>query len=239
MNKIKLLTGLACLSFSGIASAVLISPSSAAAGDPASGLDVPQSGGWQIQRGFNLSGLSSLDASELHAPTNSGNGGRVLSAAGGAGSILFDLGGSFTIDGLALWNGGEDDRPGNGRSIGQRDRTRRGIAMAEVFTTVNGTDFVSQGSFSFTREFFNPVGLDVDSTDPAVAPIAAQVRSFGSAVTGVTAIRLDAVNFTANGPEAIDTIINFSEIAFNQVPEPSSALLGALGLGLMVVRRKR
>lgn len=238
MNKIKLLTGLGCLSLSGVASAALISPTSISAGDANPNLDVPTSGGWRTQLALDGTGLNGpLEATTLHAPTSSQNGGRVLGTGGTSASFVFNLAGPTTIDGLALWNGGEDDRPGNGRTVNQRNQTDRGIQSAEIFTSIdNGMTFVSQGSFNFDREFFNEVGIDLNSTDPVVAPIAAQVRDFSAPVVGVTNVRFDATNFGDTN------IINFSEVAFNEVavvPEPSSVLLGALGLGLMVVRRKR
>lgn len=245
MKKTQALASLACIGFTGFASATLISPITGP--DPDTSVTTTggdgDTGTWGVGQFIDGTGLEdNFTATSFHDATNINNGGRALNTGG---AVTFDiaLGGSFEIDGFVLWNGGEDDRPGNGRTIAQRDQTDRGVQTAILSTSSDGINFVSQGTFSFTREFFDVNAIPVDANgDPdltsnvnAVGPIAGQARSFaGGSVENVSFIRFDVTeNFGDN------SIVNISEIAFNQVPEPSTSLLGALGLGLLFIRRKR
>jgi hypothetical protein len=165
---------------------------------------------------------------------------------GNTASFIFGLGSALTLDGVALWNGGEDDRPGNGRTIVQRDQTDRGVNAATFYYTTDvtltgSTVWTALGSTTFTQEFFDVSAIpesspgvpDLNSTVNAVGDISAQTFSFTSTAAGATFIRMDAGNFGDGN------IVNMSEIGFNQIPEPSTSLLGALGLGLLFVRRRR
>jgi len=171
-------------------------------------------GTWGVGHAVDGSGLASIDTNTLHDAMTSGNGGRSLGASDGFTSFIINLGGTNTLGGVVLWNGGEDDRPGGGRTVAQRNQTDRGIQSAEFFYATDGignnttTEWTSLGTFDFPREVFVEEGIDLNSTDNVVGPISPRVRTFTATATDATHIRMDATNWGDNN------IVNFSEIAF-------------------------
>lgn len=94
------------------------------------------------------------------------------------------------------------------------------ITMVEVMT--DGVTWVDQ-NLTFTL------------LDAGTAGFKSQSLSLGGAITGVDGIRLTLAQGDTGGGE---TAGGFDEVAFSSIPEPSSALLGGLGL-LALLRRRR
>ena len=238
MNKTRTLAGLACLGLTGFASAALVSPVSVALGDSAINggttfLEAVNAGHGQ-ENWYDETGITStiVGGYFTHEPYSGSNGSRIrnANASGGvhAGSIDFTLAAPTTLDGWVLWNGNEDDHRNDfTRTEAQRDKTGRGIEEAELFTSTDGTIFISQGTFNFAQEVYTH-----STTGSSVGDSNGQFNSF-TEVANVNHVRLNVLNHGGGN------IMNFNEVAFNQVPEPSTSLLGALGLGLLVIRRRR
>jgi len=240
---------LACFGLSGTASAAtLVSPTGVSLYGGAGSLNggstfVEVPGGHEIANVYDLTGLQGpLDASTLHDPYTSGTGGRIRNANAGGGahqaSVIFDLGGPLTVNGLALWNGNEDDNR-SGKTLDERDKTGRGIASADFLVSVDGgTTFNAWGSSNFAREVFDfggQAGTTVDQSYVAVGDVTAQTAAFPT-VLGVTHIRADLTNHGGGN------IINFNEIGFNTaaaIPEPGTFGLALVGLAGMAARRRR
>lgn len=244
------LLAIAGLGLTEVASAVLVQAVGVTLGPGNTDNVVLDDGTHGIENLSDLSGIIGsadpgfeLTVDSIHAAYNSANGGRALNT-GGTVVLDFDLGGTFDLTGVALWNGNEDDRPGNGRTFDQRDRTRRGVGSAVISTSVDGTTFTEQGTFAFTQESFVP---DPENPDViATSDVNAQLANFLSTIVGVSTVRFAASNTTVGGDGAVDTIVNFNEIAFITapavvIPEPTSMLaLGMIGFaGAFGSRRRR
>ena len=164
--------------------------------------------------GLSDSGNSGDILNETHINGNSGSNLTWLSANGDRPTITidFDLGGTFDVDSVHLWNW---------TYTGATDT--RGVTSMDISFSSNGTDFVN------TLQ-------DVAFTPYAAASTSAtsETQTF-AAVNGVTHIRLTDIN------NAGDTYIGFSEIRFGAaaVPEPTTtALLGLGGIALILRRRR-
>jgi hypothetical protein len=173
-------------------------------------------GGYELVKAVNSSGLTDpnltptivLDDVNDNGTTQWLNGG----AAIGSEVITFDLGGTYDVDSIHLWNW----------VFSNNTSTKWGVATVDISFSTDGTNFLNTEALSF---------------DPDIAvfgPSSAQTQTF-TTQTGVTHIQLN--NFTA-----LDSgnRVGFGEIRFGEaVPEPSTtALLGLGGLALILRRRK-
>lgn len=154
--------------------------------------------------------------------------------------IAFDLGGTFSLDTLSVFNLGDQT---------SNYHTTRGILQADVYYRVGGgignNADDNQTAFDNTgwtllgvagAQMFNPgPSSDAGSTG---SPLGPDQISFGG--IDVSAVALD-INTTQNG----DNRAGINEVQFfttpsTAVPEPSSlALLGLLAIGTVARRRAR
>lgn len=115
-----------------------------------------------------------------------------------------------TIGEILLWNYSQNS-----------DRGLDAITKVEIMT--DGATWVDQS-------------LTLTLLDAATAGFKSQSLGLGGNITGVDGIRLTIAQADTGGGE---TAGGFDEVAFsNAVPEPSSAILGSLGL-LALLRRRR
>jgi hypothetical protein len=143
---------------------------------------------------------------------------------GGSGNTLtFDLGGSFDIESIYLWN-----------YAANSDNSDRGIKTFDISFSTDG------GSSYSTAESASSLGIS-DFNEDVIGGFfgnegynSVQQRDFTSAQSGVTNIRFS--NLTTNG----GNLAGLEEIRFGAVPEPASlALMGLGGLMLIGGRRRR
>ena len=158
---------------------------------------------------INGSGLSGVG--DILTQTHDFGGGQWISGNGTSPNVevVFDLGGTFTVDSVHLWN----FNWANGV-------TGWGTQRLDLsFSTDGGSTYGNTvQNLAFTR-----------NVHPN--PIPAQTQTF-AAVSGVTHIKVSDLVYFA-GP-----YVGFAEIRFGAIPEPSTALLGGLGL-LALLRRRR
>jgi len=136
---------------------------------------------------------------------------RVRNATGGLAELTFDLGGTYEVGGVILWNNGETS--GN---------TDRGIENAAISWSSDGVNFTSASETLVFAE-------SASSGD-----IAAQQEMLATSLPGVTHIRMAVDNF-----DATDAIVSFAEIRMVAVPEPATlGLIAAFGGGILFIRRR-
>jgi hypothetical protein len=179
----------------------------------------------EVINGSDLSagGASGDILSETHDPL-SDKAGYWLSANGAGNApiteiLTFDLGGTFNVDAVHLWN---YDRGG--------DNPTRAIKTFDIsFSTNNGVSYDTTVTGATLGDF-------VGANNPRVnGEIAVQTKTF-AVQSDVTNIKID--NIVIQGPNAY---IGFAEIRFGatEIPEPASLASGLLGLTLIAGRRRR
>lgn len=166
--------------------------------------------------GLSDSGNSGDILNETHINGDAGGSLTWLSASGNRPTITidFDLGGTFDVDSVHLWNWTYNSATNT-----------RGVTTMDISFSSNGTDFAN----TLQDVAFTPY--------PTASTSATSETQTFAAVNGVTHIRLTDIN---NALDPGDAYVGFSEIRFGEaVPEPStSALLGLGGLALILRRRK-
>ena len=130
-------------------------------------------------------------------------------------TFVFDLGGTYTVDGVHLWNISYTSGAVN-----------RGLKTVDVtFSTDGGLNYNTLVAASEYDDFGN---FAMSST---TGPGVAETKTF-TPVAGVTHIKFtDSTNHGAS-------YTGFGEIRFNAVPEPGSLALMGLG-GLCLLKRRR
>ncbi len=135
----------------------------------------------------------------------------------------------------------------------------RDIIAAEAFTTVTpgaagtgvdaaynlgaesatpGDTNLLTGTATFGSNAINAVGAPLDLGNPNNTPEVRTLVSFGSTAIRSFSIYAFSDNRQVNHRVSLDNS-EFEIVTPAPVPEPSSALLGAFGLGLCLIRRKR
>ena len=129
-------------------------------------------------------------------------------------SLVLDLGGTFSLNGLRLWNYAESYSGVTYNNRGVKDFTLS-------FSTDGGI------TFSNAQNFTAAIGGTLSGNRSA-----AQAFSFGD-------ISANYVKFDITSSQGSDFSSGFGALRFTAVPEPSSAaLLGGLGT-LLLMRRRR
>ena len=206
------LAAFAAVAMTGATQAAVITPS----------IDVPlttvttAASGFGIGQTVNSSGLTDPNATPGYVLDDVNDNGATqwLSGNSLSGVVTFDLGGTYDVDSVHLWNW----------VYTNTTSTKWGVATVDFSFSTNGTNFLNTEALSFVA----------DPTPGALGPSVAQTKTF-TTQTGVTHIQLG--NFTnLEGT----TYVGFGEIRFSEaVPEPSTtALLGLGGLALILRRRK-
>jgi hypothetical protein len=133
-------------------------------------------------------------------------------------TLIFDLGATYSLNGLRLWNYAEYWGGSTYNDRGVKDFTLS-------FSTNGGT------TFSNAQNFTAAIGGGAGGS-PLPNRSAGQAFSFG----GISA---NAVRFDITSSQGSDFSSGIAALRFTAVPEPSSAaLLGGLGTLLMLRRRR-
>lgn len=151
-------------------------------------------------------------------------GGTDYFATGTVPVLTFTLGGTFNdINSIVVWNYAQESGPG----VPARNSTR--TFTLEFFSDAAAT--VSLGTAT---------GLTLSQSVGGAPQVAQQVFFAGGAdFDGVQAIKMTLTdNYFGTGAGAGGDRVGLAEVRFSQVPEPSIALLGGLGL-LGLLRRRR
>ncbi|MES2996086.1 MAG: PEP-CTERM sorting domain-containing protein [Verrucomicrobiota bacterium] len=164
------------------------------------------------------SGTTTLESAQTYTALGQGSGqpgagtnGRFNASS--FGTVNYNYSTSRTLDGVLFWNYNEFF---SGSTFNERGTTRADITV----THSGGTLVLDNVALTLT--------LDNNSSS-VTAP--AQTIAFGSQLTGVTQISFSDLQGT-------DAIRGWQEAAAFQIPEPSAALLGGLGM-LALLRRRR
>ena len=126
--------------------------------------------------------------------------------------LIFDLGGTFQVDGVHIWQYTD-------------------VSSSPVFNNFGTSAFTISFSTDNGATYGNAISL-TGFTLGSEGPESVQTRTF-AAQSGVTNIKFDGFVAFAGQPNA-----GFGEVRFNEVPEPGSLALLGLG-GLMMARRRR
>lgn len=147
--------------------------------------------------------------------------------------MLVDLGTTYALHSIRVWNYNEAGQALNG--------TGRGVKDAKIWVTTTGTiPEDSSGAFDFASNGWTQVGSGIQfaqapGTDDYVAPPENTV-SLGGITARYVAIDVDSRWVSAGGNAGKE--VGLAEVQFFAVPEPASmALLGVGGLALL--RRAR
>ncbi len=174
-------------------------------------------GGYEIVKTVNSDGLSGGGISgDVLSETNTNGTTQWLNGGANIGNevVTFDLGGTYDVDSVHLWNW----------VFSNNTSTVWGVKDVDISFSSDGASFGSTQTVSFVA----------DPTPGALGPSVAQTQTF-TTQTGVTHIQLDNFTSLQSGNR-----VGFGEIRFGEaVPEPTTtALLGLGGLALILRRRK-
>ncbi len=170
--------------------------------------------------GVGLDAFPSLDAT--HGMTSPGNS---FLAINEAGSIDFDLGGSYSVEGLSFWN---ENAPGPGQTGIQEvvvSSSEDGVTYAPItgsptlFAQVAGSTSPAE-MFAFTAVTASFIRFDVVSNygDPGGLVAFAEVAFIGDPLLGVTDnILADAISVYPNPASQVISIGNNSNIELETV----------------------
>ncbi|TWU57091.1 Dockerin type I repeat protein [Rubripirellula tenax] len=114
--------------------------------------------------------------------------------------LTFDLGGTFDVSGMVLWNSTE---------AGQTDRGFENTVLS--YSTDGGLTFTGSDSLTWTERGADGSANQGNTPTPPVALFAPEVKMLSSAVGGVTHVRMNVDNFSTAGS---DNIVMASEIRF-------------------------
>lgn len=124
--------------------------------------------------------------------------------------ITFDLGGTFDIDGMVLWNSTEIGNQGE-------LQTDRGFENTRLsYSTDGGLTFAGDDLLTWTER---------SSADDTTGTFGPEVQMLANTVEGVTHVRMEVDNFSPNGS---DRIVMASEIRFigrGEFPGPAGAII--------------
>lgn len=144
--------------------------------------------------------------------------------------ITFDLGATYDIDEIRIWNYGEVVTGGS------RLFTRRGVKdfRISVATTDTSPSFTAVGDFTLSRAPIDIRNLYFESESLAVS------------AAGVRLVRFDIFSDHWNNSFPVGStsdVVGLSEVAFlgtvTSVPEPSSLCFVAVSLAMACTKRKR
>ena len=115
-------------------------------------------------------------------------------------TLTFDLGGTFDVSGMVLWNSTE---------AGQSDRGFENTVLS--YSTDGGTTFTGSDTLTWTQRVADESANQGNTPTPPVAMFSPEVQMLPGIVAGVTHIRMDVDNFSTAG---VDAIVMASEIRF-------------------------
>jgi len=195
----------------------MLEPVSASTDIPSFSLDqaspmnvVNQSGLWNTY----TSGVTDFDTFMASGPPHSNGGGWVSGYFALTGNFDFDLGGSYSIAGLALWSLNDGTAIGDFRLLASDDATFANSTLLGAFTN-------------------NPPGGRFNFNDPQV---------FRFAATNAAFVRIEILSNQGSIFNTSILEAAFDASSASAVPEPSSVVmmgLGAVGIGGMIARRLR
>ncbi len=133
--------------------------------------------------------------------------------------LTFDLGGTFDVSGMVLWNSTEQHN-----SVLQTDRGFENTRLS--YSTDGGITFCRKRLADLDRAIGRRLGgAKARNPSPPVAMFGPEVQMLPAEVNGVTHIRMDVDNFSPNGA---DDIVMASEIRFigdQLYPGPAGEIL--------------
>ena len=135
--------------------------------------------------------------------------------------ITFDLGGTYDLDGMHVWN---LNGSGGGRT------TKSGVEDFILEVSTNGTTFTNEGTFSLNEA-------------PDSSTYTGETINFNKTITG-SHVRINVQTTFENDGSITDSTANragLSEVRFTAIPEPlsSAAVIGLVALTAVCALRRR